>query len=162
MRIEVDRRSPPSLSASQKAKTAAIIAELADTSPAAIQVDFDATRSERVFYRDLLADVRSRLPASMPLSMTALASWCLDDDWVSGLPVDDAVPMVYRMGPDTSGITTYLREGGEFAPVLSRQSVGLSLGAEIVGLAAGRRVYLFSPRPCTAEAVRDAIREAAK
>lgn len=162
VRIENDRRSPPTLSASQRAAATRIIAGLASASPAAIQIDFDATRSERSFYSDLLADVRARLPASVPLSMTALASWCLDDDWISGLPVDEAVPMLYRMGPDTSEITAYLRNGGEFLPDLSRNSVGLSLDAQIAGLAMGKRVYLFSPRAWTHEEAAKAIAEVVK
>ena len=52
-----------------------------------------------------------------------------------------------------------LREGGEFASRNSRASIGLSLDADVVGLARGKRVYLFSPRPWTAEVVRDAMRE---
>jgi len=162
VRIENDRRIPPTLSASQRAEGARIIAGLANRSPVAIQIDFDATRSERAFYRDLLDDVRRRLPASMPLSMTALASWCLDDDWISGLPVDEAVPMIYRMGPDAKEISAYLRGGGQFAPTFSRNSVGLSLDAQVSGLAAGKRVYLFSPRPWTADALRNAISDVAK
>jgi hypothetical protein len=162
VRIEVDRRLPPTLSVAQRAEAARIIARLARASPAAIQIDFDATRSERAFYGDLLADVRRRIPASVPLSMTALASWCLDDDWISGLPVDEAVPMIYRMGPDAKEIGTYLRGGGQFMPALSRNSVGLSLDAQVAGLAAGKRVYLFSPRPWTAEALRNAIADVAK
>jgi hypothetical protein len=161
-RIEVDRRLPPTLSAAQRAETARIIAGLARTSPAAIQIDFDARRSERAFYSDLLTDVRQRMPPSMPLSMTALASWCIDDHWISGLPVDEAVPMLYRMGPDAREITAYLREGGDFVPASSRNSVGLSLDAQVAGLAVGKRVYLFSPRPWTAEAVRMAIGQVAK
>jgi hypothetical protein len=162
VRIEDDRQSPPTLSVLQRAEAARIIARLANSSPAAIQIDFDARRSERAFYTDLLADVRGRLPASVPLSMTALASWCLDDDWVSGLPVDEVVPMLYRMGPYTSNITAYVRAGGEFAPALSRSSVGLSLDAQVASLAAGKRVYLFSPHPWTAESVRSAIGRATK
>ena len=154
---------PPTLSVSQRVRAARIIAGFANASTAAIQIDFDALRSERGFYRDLLGDLRSRLPASIPLSMTALASWCLDDDWISGLPVDEAVPMLYRMGPDARAITTYLRGGGEFGPSSSRNSVGLSLDAQIAGLSsAGKRVYLFSPHPWTAETVRNAIVQVAK
>ena len=41
---------------------------------AALQVDFDAARSQRGFYRDLLKQVRKRMPRAMPLSITALAS----------------------------------------------------------------------------------------
>ena len=162
VRIGDDRRFPPTLSASQRSEAARIVAALAYSSPAAIQIDFDAIRSERRFYSDLLADVRHRLPASMPLSMTALASWCLDDDWISGLPVDEAVPMLYRMGPDKRGVTAYLRDGGEFAPALSRNSVGLSLDAQIAGLAAGKRVYLFSPHSWTAASVREAMVQLSK
>jgi hypothetical protein len=54
-----------------------------------IQVDFDATASERRFYRELVIDLRRLLPDSVPLSITALASWCLDDNWISGLPADE-------------------------------------------------------------------------
>ncbi|MBF6567678.1 MAG: DUF3142 domain-containing protein [Candidatus Binataceae bacterium] len=162
VRIENDRRRPPALSAAQRVDAARIIVGLAATSPAAIQVDFDATRSERAFYRDLIADVRSRLPASVPLSMTALASWCFDDDWLSSLPVDEAVPMLYRMGPGAGEITAYLRQGGGFVPALSRNSVGLSLDEQVAGLAMGKRVYLFSPKPWTAASVRSAIGQVAQ
>ena len=34
----------------------------------------------------------------MPLTITALASWCDGDDWIDGLPVADASPMLFRMG----------------------------------------------------------------
>ena len=67
---------------------------------AALQVDFDATRSQRAFYRELLTDLRKKMPARLPLSITALASWCSYDDWLHGLPIDEAVPMLFRMEPD--------------------------------------------------------------
>src|SRR5438874_13591022 len=44
---------------------------------AAIQIDFDAATSERDFYRSLLQDLRRQLPDKMPLSITALASFCV-------------------------------------------------------------------------------------
>src|SRR5438067_13780214 len=46
---------------------------------AAIQIDFDAATSERDFYRSLLQDVRRQLPDKVPLSMTALAPFCVCD-----------------------------------------------------------------------------------
>ena len=67
---------------------------------AAIQIDFDAKVSERVFYRRLLDSLRMRLPESIPLSITALASFCIGDGWIKDLPVDEAVPMIFRMGED--------------------------------------------------------------
>jgi hypothetical protein len=162
VRIEIPRRGPATLSASQRACTAGIIARLADTSPAAIQIDFDARRSERAFYRELLTDLRGRLPAAMPLTMTALTSWCLDDDWISNLSIDEAVPMVYRLGPARNEIISYLHGGGDFVSTLSRRSIGLSLDADVAGLARGKRVYLFSARPWTAGLLRDAMREVAQ
>jgi hypothetical protein len=159
VRIESDRRSPPSLSALQRAEAASIIASLARASPEAIQIDFDARQSEREFYRDLIADLRGRLPSSIPLSMTALASWCLYDDWISGLPVDEIVPMLYRLGHDARAIEAYLRKGGEFGPAMSRNSIGISLDESIVGVTAGKRVYLFSPRPWTSAEYDNAIRQ---
>jgi len=32
----------------------------------------------------------------MPLSMTALASWCESDRWLAGMPVAEAVPMTQQ------------------------------------------------------------------
>ena len=64
-----------------------------------VQIDFDATLSERDAYRALIHDVRKRLGPATPLSITALASWCIGDDWLNGLPVDEAIPMLFRMGP---------------------------------------------------------------
>jgi hypothetical protein len=104
VRIEADRLPAPTMSSRQRADAARAIARMADHSPAAIQIDFDATRSQRAFYRDLLVDLRSRLPPAMPLSITALASWCVYDDWIADLPVDEAVPMLFRMGADSAAI----------------------------------------------------------
>jgi hypothetical protein len=161
-RIEIDRRSRPSLSVTQRSEASRIIAAMAASSPAAIQIDFDATLSQRAFYRDLLADVRRQLPASTALSITALASWCMDDGWVARLPVDEIVPMLYRMGPDGQEIISYLRGRGECVPALARFSVGLSTDEHLAGLAAGKRAYLFSPHAWTLDEARQAIAEATK
>jgi hypothetical protein len=78
----------------------AILASAREPGIAAMQIDFDATRSQRQFYRNLLFDVRKQMPANLPLSNTALASWCSWDSWLQDLPVDEAVPMLFRMEPD--------------------------------------------------------------
>jgi hypothetical protein len=80
----------------------------------AIQVDFDVVPTERAFYSRLLQDLRHQLPDNVPLSMTALASFCVGDRWVSDLPVDEAVPMVFRMGTDSDPIKRLLTSGGDF------------------------------------------------
>jgi hypothetical protein len=159
IRIEADRIPAPTLSPRQRADAARAIARMAGHSPAAIQIDFDATRSQRPFYRDLLDDLRNRLPSSMPLSITALASWCIYDDWSADLPIDEAVPMLFRMGADSAAIDEYLRRGGDFVPALGRYSVGVATDEPSRAVPAGRRIYIFSPHAWTPESAATAIAE---
>jgi hypothetical protein len=112
----------------------------------ALQVDFDATRSERAFYRELLVDLRREMPANLPLSITALASWCSWDNWIHDLPVDEAVPMFFRMEPDRRrGFAN--RAEYRVRERLCEGSVGISTREpwpenELIG----RRIYLFPDR----------------
>lgn len=126
---------------------AAAIAAVVRPRVAAVQVDFDAGRSERGFYRALLVELRAVLPASVGLQMTALASWVLGDRWVDGLPVDDVVPMLFRMGADDGVVRRHFANGGDFGSPLARASLGLAIDEPRPTVPAGRRVYLFSPRP---------------
>lgn len=145
-RIEVDPAHRPALSSDQAAAASAAIASLANlTGVTAIQVDFDATISERAFYADLLRELRRRLPSAMPLSITALASWCMDDPWIAGLPVDEAVPMLFRMGPDADDVRLLLAQGHDFSLPVCRESVGISTDEPIRDLRVGRRRYVFNP-----------------
>jgi len=121
----------------------------------AIQIDFDARKSERGFYRDLLGHLRSRLPAGLPLSITALASWCVYDNWIGDLPVDDAVPMLFRMGVDDLQVRLHLEAGRDFQPEICRQSLGVSIDEPLRSLPAGRRLYVFNPKRWSPEAVRN-------
>lgn len=147
IRIESDPRQPPTLSPAQRRETLrAIEASARRPGLAAVQVDFDAVVSERPFYRALLGDLRGALPASLPISITALSSWCLGDRWLDGLPVDEAVPMLFRMGPDRSQVLARLARGGDFRAELCRQSLGLSTDEPLAQLPPGRRIYLFHPR----------------
>jgi len=128
---------------------------------AAIQIDFDASTSEHAFYSALLQNVRAKLPASMPLSITALASWCMGDRWLTRLPpgtIDEAVPMLFRMGPDSANVAAFLRSGNDFPVPACRGSLGLStdeslskevLTGKLIGLPSDwreKRIYVFSPR----------------
>lgn len=113
----------------------------------AIQIDFDATSSEREFYRALLHDLRARLPQNMPLSMTALASFCVGDRWLSDLPVDEAVPMIFRMGADDRTIKSLLASGEDFREPLCQKSYGIALDEPLaMQFKPGRRVYVFNHR----------------
>ena len=160
VRIETERTEA---APGQSREVAAEIAQLAETPGlAAIQIDFDAVKSERPFYRMLLEELRRRLPASVKLSITALASWCIYDDWISELPVDEAVPMLFRMGVDREGVVRYLRSGNDFRPKICRYSVGVSTDEPLPSLPSGRRMYLFHPRPWTAQSLREILEEVRK
>ena len=109
---------------------------------AALQIDFDATRSQREFYRALLTDLRRQMPPTLPLSITALASWCSFDDWLRGLPIDEAVPMFFRMEPDRRRAPTSIPEFRIREP-LCQSSVGVSTTETWPPEMAGKRIYLF-------------------
>jgi len=87
------------------------------------------------------------LPDAMALSITALASWCLYDDWMADLPVDEAVPMLFRMGPEGQWIRRYFASGGDVHSPLCRYSVGLATDEAMQGLPTARRRYIFHPQP---------------
>jgi len=128
---------------------------------AGVQVDFDATASQRAFYRELLARLRARLAPGTPLSITALASWCVEDDWLAGLPIDEAVPMLFRMGPVNQPYLHLARSRSD-ARAECRGALGLSVDEPRAVDAARRRVYLFNPKPWTARMIADARREAVR
>jgi len=112
----------------------------------ALQIDFDARKAERGLYQEVLVRLRSSLPDSVGLSITALASWCLDDNWLAGLPIDEAVPMLFRMGVDHHEIAQQLHQGRDFRLECS-SSVGLSVDEQIVRMFPDRRAYIFNPKP---------------
>jgi hypothetical protein len=110
---------------------------------AALQIDFDATRSERPFYRELLVALRRQMPPHLPLSITALASWCCADDWLQGLPVDEAVPMIFRMEPDRRRAPATADDFRIREP-LCQSSVGVSTTEPWPAHLAGMRIYVFA------------------
>jgi hypothetical protein len=138
-----------------EATSEAIAQAAAITGVRALQVDFDATLSQRAYYRALLEDLRRRVPPSIPLSMTALTSWCQSDGWIAGLPVVEAVPMLFRMGPGE-------RPARSFRPPLCRSSAGISTDEPLREPPSAARLYLFNPRPWTLSTYQAALREARK
>jgi hypothetical protein len=86
--------------------------------------------------------------------MTALASWCTADSWLSGMPVDEAVPMAFRMGADENSIRSFLGNGKDWEEPLCKRSYGFSVDEPFERkLAAGRRIYFFNDRPWQKEDV---------
>ncbi len=131
--------------------------------PDLIQIDFDATRSQRTWYAALLQDLRGRLEPSTRISITALASWCSDDRWMQALPIDEAVPMLFRMGSDARLVRARLRRGDDFKEPLCRTSLGIATDEPLDRApAAGRRVYVFHTAQWDASAWRVAREEIAR
>ena len=125
----------------------------------ALQIDFDAVKSQRDFYRDILLRVRAGMPQGMPLSITALASWCAFDDWISGLPIDEAVPMLFRMGQEGKWFG-WQGAGKAIREPLCRGSLGVSTDEPWPSELEGKRLYVFGPRPWTAASVAQVITKA--
>ncbi len=152
IRLEPTKNTPTVFSDEYRTRLAAQIVRLSAASRvSSLQIDLDATRSQHDFYRALISDVRQRLPASMSLSITALGSWCMGDDWMSGLPITEAVPMLFRMGRDRADIMQSLALGEDFREPLCRSSVGVSTDEPWPGPLLHRHVYVFQPWAWTAE-----------
>jgi hypothetical protein len=134
------------LNTAQKEKIIALVLKTLELkNVSAIQIDFDAATSEREFYRALLEDLRQQLPDNVSLSMTALASFCLGDRWLQDLPVDEAVPMIFRMGADDRAIKNTLAAGNDFREPLCRHSYGVAIDEPLdMEFETSRRLYLFA------------------
>lgn len=146
VRVESVRGMRPSLSRSQReAVVEAALAASRLPRVKAVQIDGDAAASERAFFRAALADLRERLDPRLGLSFTALASWCAGDRWLSGLDVDETVPMLFQMGPDAAAIRARAAEN-RLAPEC-RAAVGFATNEPFAP--ASVRIYLFSPEPWT-------------
>jgi Protein of unknown function (DUF3142) len=158
-------RSPIVYTEAQRRQVAELVAGTAALPRVtAVQIDFDASQSELGFYASLLEEVRRRLPRNTPLSITALASWCIGDPWLNQLPagtIDEAVPMLFRMGPDATNVSSYMQAGKEFRTAACRSSLGLStdetFSKEMLDRTLGsgtsenaaKRIYIFSDHAWT-------------
>jgi hypothetical protein len=155
VRIESDHIEKPALSETQREKLLSVLTRVSQREGIrAVQIDFDARFTQRAFYGALLRELRGRLPPSITLSMTSLASWCMYDDWLTELPVDEVVPMVFRMGPDRRRIHSYLSRGRGFRSRACRESIGVSADETLPRILPGQRVYAFNPKSWNEEAFR--------
>lgn len=138
--------TPTALSATQRTQLVSLVSKTLELkNVSAIQIDFDVASSEREFYRALLHALRGQLPDNVPLSMTALASFCVGDRWFEDLPVDEAVPMIFRMGSDDQTIKTFLERGNDFREPLCRRSYGFAVDEPVdMKPQPSRRQYIFN------------------
>jgi hypothetical protein len=152
-RIETDAAGASRLSESAVDSMAGAIARtLSLPRVRGVQIDFDAAESERPFYRSLVQSVRRAIGPAVPLSITALASWCAQDRWMDGLPIDEAVPMLFRMGPINEPYSEIARSPRR-AAAECRGALGTSLDEPLHVRADGRRVYVFNAAAWTPASV---------
>jgi hypothetical protein len=146
VRIELDRTTPPELNREMLDSLVESIWALVATQGTIhrLQIDFDAPLSIRPFYRELLFALREKAGRRTFLSMTALASWCMEDDWLTDLPVDEIVPMVFGMGNGARSIRDHLVRTGAFPSPECRSAFGIAVGRPILPPDTVRRLYLFS------------------
>ena len=149
--VQIEHRTPLIWSPAQRVLLARRVIELAQPARfGRVQIDFEVRASERQILLDLLQDVRAGLPPRTFLSMTALASWCETETWLTGAPVDEIVPMLFRMGPAARPLKAKLARGGDFSQQGCRSAYAVSVDEPLARTPPGRRVYLFSPRRWTA------------
>ena len=147
--VQIDRRRPLRWTPALRAAAVNTVARLANVPGVSrVQLDFEVPASRRGVLLDLIAGVRAALPPPTPLSITALASWCLGETWLAAAPVDEVTPMLFRMGAGGEAIRARLAAGGDLEPPC-RTALAVSLDTPIPRAPAGRRVYLFDPRSWT-------------
>lgn len=166
IRVDSDRKRPPNLTSEQIEQVVEAVRILSRRPRTkVVQIDFDAVPTERAFYRDLLERCRRAMPGDRKLSITALASWCLFDNWISNLPVDETVPMMFSLGDDRSKLQRYFSQGGDFMTEKSKETLGISLEDPVTNQLMiqliGRRkipvrIYLFTRTAWTRDKVKAA------
>jgi len=100
--VESAEDAPDDFTPAQQAAVLAAVrrhAGIAAAGAGLLQLDFEAPPRQRDAYHALVAAAREALPAGVRLSVTVLAHWCTQGDWLDRLSVDEVVPMLYHLGP---------------------------------------------------------------
>ncbi|WP_188564666.1 hypothetical protein [Undibacterium terreum] len=151
LHVDASWRLPPALSEQQTSRIAQELLRVAQRGNRhVVQLDFEVRRSQRPFLAATISAIRSRLDPSIALSVTALASWCLDDTWMQGSAADEIVPMAFRMGQEEQALRRRLAQQQGFKPAYCRSAVGFATDEPILNLRNKRRYY-FSPTAWTAD-----------
>jgi len=111
------------------------------------QIDFDAGQSQIEFYKKLITAVRKKLPTEIELSLTSLVSWCTgNDSWFDDLPIDEIVPMFFRLGTDSSLYWQKIKDGKLKLDPICQKSIGVSTDELLPGKSylKGKNIYIFN------------------
>ena len=150
--VDASSRKPPGLNITQQT---IIVDELVRVAQYGnghmVQLDFEVRRSQRAFLTSVVKAARQRLPKDTAFSITALASWCAGDHWLGGLPVDEIVPMAFRMAGSAAEIRKLLASAGRFSPAHCQTAIGTAIDEPGIASHVYTNVvhYYFSPKPWT-------------
>jgi len=161
IRIE-NREKGSQLKNSQLSKAADLIVKTCSQNKiSGCQIDFDAKSLEINFYKDLILKTRDNLPKSIPLSITALVSWCHFGSWLEDLPIDEAIPMFFRLGIDEYVIRNNLIGESFMKARICQKSIGISIDEPLPKseYLKNRRIYIFNPDSWTLEDFSNIIKE---
>jgi len=164
IRIE-NREKSSQLNNSQLSKAVDSIVKICSQNKiSGCQIDFDAKGSEIDFYKELIFKTRGALPKSMPLTITALVSWCHLGSWLEDLPIDEAVPMFFRLGVDEYVIRNNLVGESFMKAGVCQKSIGISVDEPLLQpkYLKNRRIYIFNPDSWTLEDFSNIIKEIEK
>jgi hypothetical protein len=159
------RAAPASLDAAAVERWSSALAKAVTRfNSAKVQIDFEARESQREFYRQVLLATRAKLPSNQFLSITTLTSWCGDAKWLASLPVDEIVPMHFRMGPAERELWRRRMVSPNAMPQICRGAAGIATDewAALIQQPAfspstsflGREIYLFAPTAWRAQTLR--------
>ncbi len=145
-RIETSKQNRPTLSDKQLTEINRLVLKtLQLKNIKSLQIDFDAVVSERIFYRKLLTDLRPQISKEIPLTITALGSWCMADNWFDDLPIDEAIPMLFDMGTEDKSVKIFLDSKKDWNEPLCQTSYGLSINQPLnFDFLPNRRFYYFT------------------
>lgn len=156
--IDIDNLNPP------KGLTTQQIEKIVDTVNQAskqsnsgwVQLDFEARPSQRKDYLEILQRLQP-LRQQYKLSITALASWCMFDQWLDVALVDEVVPMIFRMGKGRDDVTNWVSTYGSFPLMSCNKSLGWMVGENWLPTKEMKRVYLFHSKFWTATQIEQAL-----
>ncbi len=109
----------------------------------AIQIDFDAAKSQRLLYEKLLTKLHVSLP-NIKISITALASWCVGDTWIDKLPITHAVPMLYNLGAHADDFKKYFTDKKKWKAAKCQCHIGFEESDIFTKPPRGWHVYVFN------------------
>ena len=159
IRIEAANNTLPYLTESLEMNIVNEITSIAIHSNAKrIQIDFDALKSQRNFYKNILKRIRDNLKDTK-ISITSILSWCIYDDWIFDNLVDEIVPMSFDLGNEKKQIISELIKNRNLLKPYCRKSLGISTQGGFPILYKVQRLYLFHPNSWTKEDLNKILRQ---